>query len=107
MYCIHIKSVLLFDIVYRNITLEEARFKIPEGLFNPDLWGLDSPGIHHLVQKAIYATSVDVRKRIAENIYVSGGVTMLPGFVERLSKEVAKLSKTKIIPKVTEFFHHS
>lgn len=53
-----------------------------------------------MVQKAIQATSVDARKQIAENIYVSGGVTMLPGFVERLTKEVAKLSKTKIVPKV-------
>lgn len=84
----------------KTITLEEARFKIPEGLFNPDLWGLDSPGIHHLVQKAIQATSVDARKRIGENIYVSGGVTMLPGFVERLSKEVTKLNKAKFTPKV-------
>lgn len=86
--------------ISRTIALEEARFKITEGLFNPDFWGLDSPGIHHLVQKAIQATGVDARKQIAENIYVSGGVTMLPGFVERLSKEMIKLSKTKIVPKV-------
>ncbi|XP_054721186.1 uncharacterized protein LOC129230973 [Uloborus diversus] len=88
------------DSAMLEISLDDARFKIPEGLFKPELWGLDNQGIHQLVQKAIQATSVDARKRIAESIYVSGGVTMLPGFVERLSKEVSKLSKTKVMPKV-------
>ncbi|KAG8200144.1 hypothetical protein JTE90_018929 [Oedothorax gibbosus] len=84
----------------QSATLDDARFKTPEGLFQPELWGLDSPGIHKLVHKAIHATGVDVRKKIAEHIYVSGGVTMIPGFVERLLKEVSDLNKPKIVPKV-------
>ncbi|GFU37876.1 actin [Nephila pilipes] len=88
------------DNFIQQAVLDDARFKVPEGLFKPSLWGLDNPGIHQLVQKAIQATSVDVRKKIAENIYVSGGVTTTPGFVERLLKELSILNKPRIIPKV-------
>ncbi|GBM10315.1 Actin-10 [Araneus ventricosus] len=84
----------------QQAVLDDARFKVPEGLFKPSLWGLDNPGVHKLVQKAIQATGVDVRKKIAENIYVSGGVTMIPGFVERLLKELSTLNKPRITPKV-------
>ncbi|KAF8790066.1 Actin-like protein [Argiope bruennichi] len=84
----------------QQAVLDDARFCVPEGLFKPSLWGLDNPGVHKLVQKAIQATGVDVRKKIAENIYVSGGVTMIPGFVERLLKELSTLNKPRIVPKV-------
>ncbi|GIY76886.1 actin, non-muscle 6.2 [Caerostris darwini] len=84
----------------QEAVLDDARFKIPEGLFKPTLWGLDNPGLHKLTQKAIQATGVDVRKKIAENIYVSGGITMIPGFVERLLKELSNLNKPRITPKI-------
>ncbi|GFR11272.1 putative actin-9 [Trichonephila clavata] len=88
------------DNIIQQAVLDDARFKVPEGLFKPSLWGLDNAGIHQLVQKAIQATGVDVRKKIAENIYVSGGVTTTPGFVERLLKELLILNKPRIVPKV-------
>ncbi|GFY29844.1 actin [Trichonephila clavipes] len=88
------------DNLIQAAVLDEARFQVPEGLFQPNLWGLDNAGIHQLVQKAIQATGVDVRKKIAENIYVSGGVTTIPGFVERLLKELSILNKPRIVPQV-------
>ncbi|GFY66044.1 actin [Trichonephila inaurata madagascariensis] len=88
------------DNLIQAAVLEEARFQVPEGFFHPSLWGLDNAGIHQLVQKAIQATGVDVRKKIAENIYVSGGVTTIPGFVERLLKELSILNTPRIVPKV-------
>jgi hypothetical protein len=39
--------------VCSEIELDCGRFHGPEGLFKPELWGLDSPGIHKLVYKAI------------------------------------------------------
>ena len=37
----------------RSLGLDFGRFQATEGLFNPDAWGLDHPGLHKLVHKAV------------------------------------------------------
>lgn len=37
----------------RSISLELGRFQVTEGLFHPEAWGLDNPGVQRLVNKAI------------------------------------------------------
>ena len=44
---------------------------------------------------------MDIRKEMAKSIYLSGGVTMLPGFPERLQAEVTKLTPATVSAKVT------
>lgn len=88
------------DNVLSNVSLDTGRFQVSEGLFNPDLWGLDSPGLHKLVHQAIQSSGVDVRRHITESIYVSGGVTLLPGFVERLEAEISKLTLPRLKPQI-------
>lgn len=46
------------DCPYESITLDFGRFQATEGLFNPDAWGLDHPGLHKLVHKAIMVSTV-------------------------------------------------
>ncbi|KJE91180.1 hypothetical protein, variant 3 [Capsaspora owczarzaki ATCC 30864] len=75
----------------QSVKIGSARFRCAEGLFNPLLFGKDNPGIHHLVAKAITATSVDMRRTMARNIYLSGGSTMFPGFPQRLEQELRVL----------------
>ena len=65
--------------MFRSITIDTARFRCTEGLFSPDKWGKDHPGIHTLTQKAIMACSMDMRKQMCRNIYLSGGTSLLPG----------------------------
>jgi hypothetical protein len=48
----------------------------------------DIPGLHELVEKAIMASSIDVRKTLSRNIYLSGGGTMVAGLAERLTQEL-------------------
>ena len=43
---------------------------------------------------------IDVRKEMARSIYLSGGVTMLPGFPERLESEIDNITPSHLIPKV-------
>lgn len=43
---------------FRSISLDFGRFQATEGLFNPDAWGLDHPGLHKLVHKAIMVSPV-------------------------------------------------
>ncbi len=74
------------------ITLDSDRFKAPEGLFSPSLWGRDVVGLHDHVWKAIQACSIDQRKQVAKSVYLSGGCTLLPGLQERLQKELNVLA---------------
>ena len=76
---------------FQSITLGTERFHVPEGIFKPELWGLDHPGLHVLVRKAIMECSVDVRKEVSQSIFLSGGLTLLPGFKQRLQQELNKI----------------
>ncbi|XP_059468680.1 uncharacterized protein LOC132192643 [Neocloeon triangulifer] len=88
------------NVHWESISLDSGRFQSTEGLFNPDAWGLDNLGVHKLVHKAIRECSMDVRKEMTRSIFLSGGVTMLPGFAERLHAEVDKVTPKSLQPKV-------
>lgn len=75
----------------RKITVDSARYRCTEGLFKPSVWGKDNPGIHQLTVNAIMACSIDIRKQMCRNIYLSGGGSMSPGLAERLQEEVSEL----------------
>ncbi|KAL9960225.1 hypothetical protein ACROYT_G033653 [Oculina patagonica] len=75
----------------RNVTVDTARYRCTEGLFKPSVWGKDNPGIHELTVKAIMACSIDIRKQMCRNIYLSGGGSMSAGLAERLQEEVSEL----------------
>ncbi|KAG1658682.1 actin [Nymphon striatum] len=96
------KSVSLIDFhpSQDELSLDSERFCVTEGLFNPELWGLDLKGLHKLVHKAIMECSMDVRKEMTRSIYLCGGVTLIPGFADRLQKEVDKLTPPSLTPKV-------
>lgn len=88
------------DCPYENISLDFGRFQATEGLFNPDAWGLDHPGLHKLVYKAIMECSMDIRKEMSRSIFLAGGVTQLPGLTDRLTTEIDNLTPPAIRPKV-------
>ncbi|XP_063887293.1 serine-rich adhesin for platelets-like isoform X2 [Scylla paramamosain] len=88
------------DWPYESISLDFGRFQATEGLFNPDAWGLDHPGLHKLVHKAIMECSMDIRKEMSRSIFLAGGVTQLPGLVDRLTTELDNLTPPAIRPKV-------
>ncbi|MCP9266417.1 hypothetical protein DINM_021967 [Dirofilaria immitis] len=71
--------------------INSARFAATEGLFKPKRWGLDTKALHQLVFEAVQSSPIDSRKTLFRNIYLAGGVTLLPGLAERLEIEVASL----------------
>lgn len=77
-----------------------GRFQVTEGLFHPEAWGLDNPGVQKLVHRAVQECGVDIRKEMVRSIFLSGGVTMLPNFAERLEAEVDRLTPSHLVPKV-------
>ncbi|CAB4054141.1 unnamed protein product [Lepeophtheirus salmonis] len=83
----------------KELILGSERFEAIEGLFKPELWGLDQAGVHVLVHKAVRECPVDVRKEVTKSIYCSGGLSSVPGFAERLELEMERLTPN-VKPKV-------
>lgn len=68
------------------------RFRAPEILFDPEIIGLEYPGVHQIVVDAINRTDLDLRKSLYGNIVLSGGSTLTKGFPDRLLAELQKLA---------------
>lgn len=84
----------------REISCDVGRFKSPEGLFDTYFWDLENPSLHEMIQKAISSCPIDNRKQMWRSIYLSGGVTQLSGFVERLQLELTKLAPSSVVVQI-------
>ncbi|OLL23656.1 Actin-2 [Neolecta irregularis DAH-3] len=74
------------------IKLGTERFRAPEILFDPEIIGLEYPGIHQLIIDSINRTDLDLRKTLYANVVLSGGSTMTKGFGDRLLNEIRKIA---------------
>jgi len=88
-----------------SIDIGGDRLKIPEVMFNPTLctteeYQKENP-IHNLVFQSVNNVDSDIRRELYQNVVVTGGNTLFPGFVERLQKEmndkVPQMYKVKLI----------
>ena len=75
-----------------KMKIGNERYKAPEVLFDPELIGLEYPGVHQIVVDAINRTDMDLRKSLFGNIVLSGGSTLTKGFGDRLLHEVQRLA---------------
>merc|ERR1712060_944175 len=82
------------------ITVVAERFRCSEVLFQPNLIGLESDGIHKLTYKSIMKCDVDIRRDLYRNTVLSGGSTMYPNLDQRLNKEMTELAPASIKVKV-------
>jgi len=82
------------------ITIGNERFRCPEVLFQPDLIGKESDGVHKLVYDSIMKCDIDLRKDLYGHILLSGGTTMFEGIAERLHKELKALAPASIKIKI-------
>jgi centractin len=76
----------------RTVKLGPERFLAPEILFNPELIGLEYPGVHQILVDSIQRTDMDLRKALYGSIVLSGGSTLTRGFGDRLLHEVQRLA---------------
>jgi len=72
------------------------RFRICEGLFDPSnvkgIEGSTAIGVTQVVTTSVGMTDIDIRAGLFGSVIVTGGNTLLQGFIERLNREL--LSKT-------------
>uniref|UniRef100_F7DZD7 Actin related protein 1B n=1 Tax=Equus caballus TaxID=9796 RepID=F7DZD7_HORSE len=78
-----------------------ARFRAPELLFQPDLIGDESEGLHEVLAFAIHKSDMDLRRTLFANIVLSGGSTLFKGFGDRLLSEVKKLAPKDVKIKIS------
>merc|ERR1712223_1907229 len=74
------------------ITIGKERLLCAEVLFQPKYVGLSAYGISDMLDHSIRKCDVDLRRDLYANIVLSGGSTMLPGFADRMQKEVTSLA---------------
>ena len=74
----------------KTIKLGSERYMAPEILFNPEIIGLECPGIHDMLTDSIAKVDLDLRRTLYSNIVLSGGSTLYKGFGERLLSDVKK-----------------
>ena len=95
------------DAPVKRMEVGSERFEACEGLFKPELWGLDQAGVHVLVHKAIKECSMDARKEVTQSIFLAGGLTLIPGLRERLEAEVEKLTPVKPRVHASPYRYHA
>ena len=79
-----------------EVIIGNERFRCPEALFRPTLVGMENVGVQHYLYGSIAACDIDLRRRLYENIVLSGGNTMYEGIDQRLEKEMTRLSPSNI-----------
>ncbi|CAF4076378.1 unnamed protein product, partial [Adineta steineri] len=80
----------------QEITIDNERFRCPEALFQPRMIGQQELGIVELLHSSIMKCEVDLRSTFYYTILVCGGNTMIPGFINRMQKEMrAKVASDK------------
>ncbi|XP_070565037.1 actin-like protein 6B [Ptychodera flava] len=71
----------------------QERFLIPEGLFDPSVVkGLDGNtmlSVGHVVTTSIGMCDIDIRPSMYNSIIVTGGNSLLLGFIDRLNRELS------------------
>ena len=74
------------------ITIGNERFRCPEALFQPSLYGMEYDGIHETTYYSIMKSDATIREHLFANIVLSGGSTMCPGIADRMQKEITVLA---------------
>jgi len=82
------------------ITIGAERFRACEPLFQPNLIGKESDGIHKLTYDSIQKCDVDIRRDLYTNTVLSGGSTMFTGIDTRLNKELTALAPSAVKIKI-------
>merc|ERR1711973_449454 len=80
----------------RVITIGNERFRCAEVLFQPNLIGKESSGIHQLTFDSIQDCDIDVRRELYGNTVLSGGSTMFPQIEQRLTNEMTTLAPASV-----------
>ncbi|KAK2142530.1 hypothetical protein LSH36_942g01043 [Paralvinella palmiformis] len=83
------------------IRLNNERFSVPEVLFHPSDIGIQEMGLAETVVHSISCTPEEMHPHLYNNIVVTGGNGLLPGFKERLYNDVRAMAPCELDVRVT------
>jgi actin-related protein len=83
-----------------SISVGNERFRCPEILFQPEMVGVASPGIHQCVFDTIMKCDADIRRDLYGSVLLAGGSTMFKGITERMTKEITALAPSAMKIKI-------
>ncbi|NWI70382.1 ACL7A protein, partial [Todus mexicanus] len=75
----------------RLVTVGKERFLSAEALFRPALLGSQQPGLLQLTLACLKKCDANIKTKMAGNILLCGGSTMMEGFANRFKMELAKV----------------
>ena len=78
------------------LVIGNERFRVIEPLFNPSLLHVEFPGIHQMILNTIMKCSIDRRRDYYANLVFYGGSTTMPGFGERVVKDLKNLAPSSM-----------
>lgn len=67
------------------------RLRAPELLFQPSMIGSGEAGIAETIEFVLKKYSVDIQKLLVANIFLTGGSATVPGFLDRLKRELREI----------------
>eukprot|EP00160_Parvularia_atlantis_P005201 Unigene14440_Nuclearia_a/m.43538 Unigene14440_Nuclearia_a/g.43538 ORF Unigene14440_Nuclearia_a/g.43538 Unigene14440_Nuclearia_a/m.43538 type:complete len:742 (+) Unigene14440_Nuclearia_a:21-2246(+) len=74
-----------------QLHLNVERIRVPEILFQPPLAGVDQTGLAQTIQSVLAAYSQQQQAAMCRNVYLTGGVTLTPGFEQRVRSELVSM----------------
>ena len=78
-----------YELPDKNIvTVRSERYQAAEVLFYPGLLGKEELNVADILIESLEGTPEDYKLELSRNILLSGGTTMLPGFAQRLKKDI-------------------
>jgi len=78
----------------QSVRLSNERFSVPELLFQPSDGGVHQIGVSDCVVNSVASLPPTVQPSLLANISIVGGCGRLPGFKERLTREVRAAAST-------------
>ena len=76
-----------------SVVIGSERFRSPEMMFRPTLLGGETVGIHEMCFNSMMLSDVHLHRGLCNNVVVSGGPALTPGFADRLRKEIETLTR--------------
>ncbi|XP_008309590.1 actin-related protein 6 [Cynoglossus semilaevis] len=82
------------------LRLANERFAVPEMLFHPSDIGIQEMGIPEAIVHSVQSLPEEMQSHFYQNIILTGGNTLFPGFRERLEADLRSLVPTHLIVSV-------
>lgn len=82
------------------LVLGNERFTVPEILFTPSDIGLQQAGIPDIILQSLSVLPTGLHLAFLANVFVVGGNSLLPGFMERLESELRQIASAECVVRV-------